>query len=47
MGLFMEITRVTSKILTTHTPSRPRSNIGSAGGIHISRQNPRTLNRKL
>ena len=47
MGLFMENNKGTNKILTTHTPSRPRSNIGSAGGMHISRQKSRTLNRKF
>ena len=43
----MENNKGTNKILTTHTPSRPRSNIGSAGGMHISRQKSRTLNRKF
>ena len=43
----MENNKGTNKILTTHTPSRPRSNVGSAGGMHISRQKSRTLNRKF
>ena len=47
MGLFMENNKGTNKILTTHTPLRPRSNVGSAGGMHISRQKSRTLNRKF